>query len=96
MPPGTFEYSWYKLRAALVADGFPYIRLHDLRHLHATLGLAAGVHPKVMSERLGHSSVTITLDLYSHVTETMQARAAAAFDDVLGDGGAARGERSGS
>ena len=74
LPPGTFEYSWYKLRAALVADGFPYIRLHDLRHLHATLGLAAGVHPKVMSERLGHSSVTITLDLYSHVTETMQAR----------------------
>jgi len=44
------------------------IRLHDLRHTYATLALKAGVHPKVVSERLGHASVGITLDLYSHVT----------------------------
>jgi integrase len=44
-------------------SGLPRIRFHDLRHTHATLGLAAGIHPKVMSERLGHSSITITLDL---------------------------------
>jgi integrase len=48
--------------------GVPPIRLHDLRHTHATLALKAGVHPKVVSERLGHATVGITLDLYSHVT----------------------------
>ena len=48
--------------------GVPRIRLHDLRHTHATLALKAGVHPKVVSERLGHATVGITLDLYSHVT----------------------------
>jgi hypothetical protein len=47
-------------------SGLPRIRFRDLRHTHATLGLAAHVHPKVMSERLGHSSITITLDPYSH------------------------------
>lgn len=45
----------------------PRIRLHDLRHTHATLALKAGVHPKVVSERLGHATVGVTLDLYSHV-----------------------------
>jgi integrase len=54
----------------------PTIRLHDLRHTHATLALAAGVHPKVVQERLGHSSVTMTLDLYSHAVPGMQADAA--------------------
>ncbi len=54
----------------------PLIRLHDLRHTHATLALAAGVHPKVVQERLGHSSVTMTLDLYSHAVPGMQADAA--------------------
>lgn len=47
----------------------PVIRFHDLRHTHATIGLAAGVHPKVMQERLGHSTIAITLDIYSHVTQ---------------------------
>jgi integrase len=55
----------------------PPIRLHDLRHTHATLALRAGVHPKVVSERLGHATVTITLDLYSHAVETLQQEAAA-------------------
>jgi integrase len=45
------------------------IRLHDVRHSYATVGLSTGEHPKVMQERLGHSSISITLDLYSHVTE---------------------------
>ena len=47
----------------------PAIRLHDLRHTWATLALQAGEHPKVVQERLGHAKVSITLDVYSHVTE---------------------------
>lgn len=57
------------------AAGLPRIRLHDLRHTHATLGLAAGIHPKIMSERLGHSSVSITLDTYSHAIPGLQREA---------------------
>jgi integrase len=58
--------------------GLRRIRLHDLRHTHATHALQVGVHPKVVSERLGHSSVTITLDTYSHVLPSMQREAAEA------------------
>lgn len=54
----------------------PRIRLHDLRHSYATLALKAGVHPKVVSERLGHSTIAITLDLYSHVAQRLDADAA--------------------
>ena len=56
--------------------GLSRIRFHDLRHTSASLALAAGVHPKVVSERLGHASVTITLDTYSHVLPTLQTEAA--------------------
>jgi integrase len=56
--------------------GLPRIRLHDLRHTHATLALQAGIHPKVVSERLGHSSVSITLDTYSHAIPAIQETAA--------------------
>jgi integrase len=59
------------------------IRLHDLRHTHATHMLASGVHPKIAQERLGHSSVGITLDLYSHVLPGIQAQAMAKVDDAL-------------
>jgi integrase len=52
--------------------GLPEIRPYDLRHTHATLLLAAGVHPKIVSERLGHSSTVMTMDVYSHVLPTMQ------------------------
>jgi integrase len=55
----------------------PQIRLHDLRHTHATLALQAGVHPKVVSERLSHATVSITLDTYSHAIPAMQEEAAA-------------------
>jgi integrase len=52
--------------------GLPKIRLHDLRHTHATLALKAGEPAKVVSERLGHSSVAITLDIYSHADPGLQ------------------------
>jgi integrase len=65
--------------------GLPTIRFHDLRHTAATLLLSKGVHPKIVSEMLGHADIGITLDLYSHVTPTMHAQAATAFDELLGE-----------
>jgi integrase len=64
-------------RQAVKRAMLPQIRLHDLRHTHATLALQAGVHPKVVSERLGHATVAITLDTYSHAIPAMQEEAAA-------------------
>jgi len=64
-------------------EGLPPIRFHDLRHTAATLMLTAGVNPKVVSEMLGHTSVGITLDRYSHAMPTMQAEAVRRLDDVL-------------
>jgi integrase len=61
----------------------PRVRFHDLRHTAATLLLGQGVHPKVVSEMLGHTNTSITLDLYSHATPTMQREAAGAFDRLL-------------
>lgn len=61
----------------------PRVRFHDLRHTAATLLLGQGVHPKVVSEMLGHTNIGITLDLYSHATPTMQREAAGAFDRLL-------------
>ncbi len=63
----------------------PQIRLHDLRHSHATLALRAGVHPKVVSERLGHASVGITLDVYSHAISAMQEEAAERIASLVFD-----------
>jgi integrase len=63
-----------------VKDHLPVIRFHDLRHTHATQLLLAGVHPRIAQERLGHSTVALTLDLYSHVTATMQEDAAQKID----------------
>jgi integrase len=78
MPPRSLSHEFAKV-ASLVKD-IPRVRFHDLRHSHATQLLLAGVHPKVAQERLGHSSISVTLDLYSHVTETMQEDAAAKLD----------------
>jgi integrase len=64
-------------RVAVKEALLPDIRLHDLRHTHATLALQAGIHPKVVSERLGHATVSITLDTYSHAIPAMQEEAAA-------------------
>ena len=63
-------------REAVARLGLPAIRLHDLRHTWVTLALEAGVHPKVVQERLGHANVSITLDLYSHVAPAMATDAA--------------------
>jgi integrase len=59
---------------------FPRVRFHDLRHSHATQLLGSGVHPKIVQERLGHSTIAVTMDLYSHVSETMQSDATARLD----------------
>jgi integrase len=66
----------------LTNAALPRLRLHDLRHSHATLGLAAGIPAKVMSERLGHSKVG-TIDLYSHVMPGMQDEAAAKIGELV-------------
>jgi integrase len=63
-------------RQAVKKAMLPMIRPHDLRHTHATLALQAGIHPKVVSERLGHANVSITLDTYSHAIPAMQEEAA--------------------
>jgi integrase len=71
----THEFAYFMGRLPL-----PRVRFHDLRHSHATQLLMSGVHPKIAQERLGHSTISVTLDLYSHVTETMQSDAAAKLD----------------
>jgi integrase len=81
MPPRSLTHEFAKV-AGRVND-VPRVRFHDLRHSHATQLLSAGVHPKIAQERLGHSTITTTLDLYSHVTETMQEDAAAKLDTVF-------------
>ena len=85
-----------RFKSILEQAGLPTIRLYDLRHTGATLALAAGVPPKVVSEQLGHASAAFTLDIYSHVLPHMQEEAAAKVEAVLtesrsrGDGEATR------
>ena len=71
------------LRRVIERAGLPRIRFHDLRHTAATIMLSNGTHPKIVSEMLGHSTIAITLDLYSHVTPNMQREAAAAMDQAF-------------
>lgn len=71
------------LKRALKAAGLPDIRFHDIRHSHATILLKANVHPKIVSERLGHSHFNITMDIYSHVTESMEGLAVNVLDEIL-------------
>ena len=66
--------------------GLPPIRLHDVRHSYATAALAAGIPAKVVSERLGHANIAITLDVYSHVIPGMDAQAASAVARLILDG----------
>lgn len=70
-------------RIAVCKALLPRIRLHDLRHTHATLALAAGIHPKVVSERLGHATVSFTLDVYSHAIPAMQEEAAERIAELV-------------
>lgn len=80
MQPTWITHEWIRL---IRGTGLPAYRFHDLRHAHATHLLASGAHPKVASERLGHSKIGITLDLYSHVMPGMQEDAAARVDAAL-------------
>ena len=65
-----------QFNSRVATAGLPRIRLHDLRHTHATLALQAGIHPRVVSERLGHATIAITLDTYSHAIPAMEKAAA--------------------
>jgi len=67
-------------------SGLPYLSFHGLRHVHATLLLLAGTNPKIVSERLGHSNIAITMDIYSHVLPGLQEAAALAMDKQIGIG----------
>ena len=80
--PSTLTLTFRRLTRRL---GFTDVRLHDLRHTHATLMMEQGVQPKVVSERLGHASVVITLDTYSHVLPHMQEDAVARFESAMAE-----------
>ena len=64
-------------------NGLPHLTLHGLRHAYATLGLLAGIDSKVVSEALGHSTISITMDLYSHVMGKMKETHAATIANLL-------------
>jgi integrase len=81
--PGTITQAWRKLARKAGLQG---IRLHDARHTHASLMLKQGVHPKIVQERLGHATISTTLDLYSHVAPGLQEAAAESFDRLLNGG----------
>lgn len=78
--PDSLSSAW---RRFITDHHLPAVRWHDLRHSHATALLLQGVHPKIVSERLGHASIGITLDTYSHVLPSMQTAAATAFDALF-------------
>ena len=78
--PNTITRAW---KTIAQNAGVKTIRLHDARHSHASLMLKAGIHPKIVQERLGHSTIAMTLDTYSHVTPGLQQAAAESFDRLL-------------
>lgn len=78
--PNTVTRAWVMLAKRA---GVRVIRLHDARHTHASLMLKQGVHPKIVQERLGHASIQLTLDTYSHVAPGLQQAAAEGFDRML-------------
>ena len=94
-PPDAFSTAF---AARVQTSKMAHFRFHDLRHTHATQLLKQGVHPKIVSERLGHSNIGITLDTYSHVLPGMQEDAVAAFDSILRGAlnRAPNGQKSGS
>ena len=78
--PDSVTHAWIKL---VRRTGLKSIRLHDARHSHASLMLKQGVHPKIVQERLGHASIQITLDTYSHIAPELQQAAAKRFDEAF-------------
>lgn len=75
--PFNPEHFWREFVTRCDRYSVPRIALHDFRHTHATLALQEGIHPRIVQERLGHSTISITLDVYSHVLPTMREEAAA-------------------
>ena len=73
----------HRFKPLIKRAGLPEIRFHDLRHTCATLLLSKNVNPKVVSEMLGHATIAITLDTYSHVLPDTQEEAAGAMDSAL-------------
>ena len=82
MDPSTVTHQFAKIAAKA---GVPGLRFHDLRHAHATVLLSQGINPKVVQERLGHSTITTTMDIYSHVAPTLQREAAELFADAISE-----------
>jgi integrase len=80
MQPTFITHEWIRI---IRNTALPHLRFHDLRHAHATHLLSSNTRPKIVSERLGHSNVGITLDLYSHVMPGMQENAVAKLDVAL-------------
>ena len=78
--PDTITHAFKKL---VMSIGIDDVWFHDLRHTHATVMLIKGVHPKVVQERLGHAKMSTTMDLYSHVTPSMQREAVEKFELAL-------------
>jgi integrase len=78
--PNTITRAWGILAAKA---GVKPIRLHDARHTHASLMLKQGIHPKIVQERLGHATISMTLDIYSHVAPGLQEAAARSFDALV-------------
>jgi integrase len=79
-PPRVLTYAFVKL---IRASGLTRVRLHDLRHGHASHLLVANTHPKVVQERLGHANIQLTLDTYSHILPSMQEDAATTIDAAM-------------
>ncbi len=77
--PDTITRAWIRLTRRLGMN----VRLHDCRHTHASLMLKQGVHPAIVQQRLGHASITTTIDTYSHILPGLQQAAAKAFDELL-------------
>ncbi len=78
--PDTVSHAWVKI---VKRANLKHFRFHDIRHTHASLLLKQNVHPKVVQEKLGHATISTTLDLYSHVTPGLQEAAAVRFDEAL-------------
>ncbi len=83
LPLDATNISKKHFKPLLKSAGLPAIRLYDLRHTAATLRLVNGEHPKVVQEMLGHASITLTMDTYSHVLPGMQEESAARLDALL-------------
>jgi len=81
--PNSVSHAWIKLVRKVGLNG---VRFHDCRHTHASLLLGQKVHPKIVQDRLGHSSIQTTLDLYGHVAPSLKEDAAKAFDRAFSEG----------